>query len=99
MSRNNSETLGYGPFKLGLTLWDIKTLSECLAIKTSTLYAWVEQGKIPVVRIRRLIRFRPEDISEWLAECPSVPPKGSGRSIKESLKYNIYNYGALGEME
>lgn len=44
----------------------IRQISEHLQIKSSTLYAWVTQGKIPFVRIHRLIRFRQEEIDRWL---------------------------------
>jgi excisionase family DNA binding protein len=44
----------------------IAQVSELLNIKASTLYAWVRQGKIPHVKIHRLIRFQPEDIQQWL---------------------------------
>ena len=71
------------PFEVGLPLWDIKTLSKQLAIKTSTLYAWVEQGKIPAVRVNRLIRFRPEEIAAWLAGCPTPPSKGQEARSKK----------------
>ncbi|MHB8544637.1 MAG: helix-turn-helix domain-containing protein [Leptospirales bacterium] len=66
----------------GMPLWDIQTLSRHLAIKPSTLYSWVVQGRIPAVRIHRLVRFRPEEIAEWLAGFRTAPPKSSGRSAK-----------------
>ncbi len=45
----------------------ITQVSEFLHIKTSTLYAWVSQGKIPHVKIHGLIRFQPDKIQQWLA--------------------------------
>lgn len=46
--------------------WDIKKLSVHLNIKLSTLYAWVAEGKIPHFKIHGLIRFRQEEIEQWL---------------------------------
>ncbi len=47
-------------------LLTINDLAERLRIKPSTLYAWVAQGKIPHLKIHRLIRFEPKDIDRWV---------------------------------
>ena len=43
-----------------------KELSAWLNIKSSTLYLWVSQNKIPCHRIHGLIRFEPDAIQAWL---------------------------------
>jgi excisionase family DNA binding protein len=52
-----------------------------LGIKESTLYAWVHQNKIPYVKLgKRLLRFREEDIIEWLSDMEVYPePYGAPR--------------------
>jgi excisionase family DNA binding protein len=45
----------------------VKTLSQQLQIKPSTLYAWSAQGKIPCRKIHGLIRFDQDEIDHWLA--------------------------------
>ncbi len=45
---------------------DIKRLSTQLAVKESTIRAWVFQQKIPFIRVGRLIRFSPSEITKWL---------------------------------
>ena len=47
-------------------LLDIKEVSARFRIKSSTLRAWVFQGRIPVVRIGRLVRFSPSALEKWL---------------------------------
>jgi excisionase family DNA binding protein len=47
-------------------LYDIRDVSEILGVKPSTIYTLVHQGKIPHIRIGRLIRFTPEQIDEFL---------------------------------
>lgn len=85
-----------------MTLWDIKTLSQFLSIKPSTLYAWVAQGKIPHLKIQRLIRFRPEEIDDWLESFRTAKIKvPSPRFMENSqedisalidrVKRNVYN--------
>ena len=80
-------------------LLTIKDLAEQLRIKSSTLYAWASQGKIPCVRIHGLIRFRSEDIEGWISgfakNRPALPDYTKrGRDIDEIIaaaKRAIYN--------
>jgi excisionase family DNA binding protein len=44
----------------------LKELADELRVKRSTLYAWVAAGRIPAVRMHRLIRFRRDEIEEWV---------------------------------
>jgi excisionase family DNA binding protein len=46
---------------------NINEVTECLGIKKSTLYFHVENGTIPHYRIGRLIRFKRQDIDQWMA--------------------------------
>ena len=55
------------------SLWTITDLAQRLQIKPSTLYAWAKQGKIPCRKIHRLVRFQPEEITQWIESCR--PPK------------------------
>ena len=80
-------------------LLTIKDLAEQLRIKPSTLYAWASQGKIPCVRIHGLIRFRSEDIDEWLSgfaqHRPALPEckrrGGDIDAVIAAAKRAIYN--------
>jgi len=45
---------------------NIQALSQFLGIKVSTLYAMVEERKVPYYRIGRLIRFKKSEIDLWL---------------------------------
>ena len=59
-------------------LLTVKALSQRLQITPSTLYAWVNQGKIPCRKIHGLVRFDPIEIDRWLASfspSQSVPPQ------------------------
>jgi len=47
-------------------LLEIKELSAYLGVKVNTLYSWVNQQKIPYVKINRLVRFEIQRIDEWL---------------------------------
>ena len=57
-----------------LTTKDIATHYN---IKPSTIYKWVREGKIPHFRIRSLIRFKSEEVGEWIEKhkkgAESVP--------------------------
>ena len=83
--------------------WDIKKLSVHLNIKLSTLYAWVAEGKIPHFKIHGLIRFKPEEIEQWLqpyhktgltrpSEPISRPSNGDPiDTLIERVRREVYN--------
>jgi len=45
-----------------------KELAGYLGISISTLYDWVNQRRIPYVKISNLVRFDLEEISKWVDE-------------------------------
>ncbi len=47
-------------------LLNIKELSEYLGIPVNTLYCWVSSGKIPKVKLGRLVKFDIQDINQWI---------------------------------
>jgi excisionase family DNA binding protein len=47
-------------------LMDMNEASEYLGIRKNTLYEWVIERKIPHVRVGRLLKFRREDLENWL---------------------------------
>ena len=47
-------------------LLDITEVSERLSIKKSTLRAWIFAGKLPVVRLGRLVRIRESALADWV---------------------------------
>ncbi len=49
-------------------LIDAEQLSLILGVKDGTIYDWVRRGKIPHVRLERLIRFDMDEINTWLQE-------------------------------
>lgn len=83
--------------------WDIKALSEYLNIKRGTLYAWAEQGKIPCLKLHGLLRFRRDEIEQWLESCrvmstPDIkcpaPSRGLGPDLEALIaraKAQAYN--------
>ena len=58
------------------TYWDIRQLANYLNVKPATLYAWAAQGKIPSLKLHGLLRFRQDEIDQWLETCRVVsrPP-------------------------
>jgi excisionase family DNA binding protein len=50
-------------------LIDINQLSDLWNIPRATLYNWVNQGRIPYVKIGRCLRFDPAELAELLAVC------------------------------
>jgi len=43
-------------------------VAEMLGVKPSTIYQWTHEGFIPHVKINNLVRFRQNDIDEWIED-------------------------------
>ena len=65
-------------------LLTVKELSAQLHIKTSTLYVWAAQGKIPCRKIHGLVRFDPTEIDRWLASFAITPPATAKTSLRRT---------------
>lgn len=46
----------------------VKETSTKYNIKTATLYKWARNGEIPHYRIGSLVRFKSDEVGEWLLE-------------------------------
>ena len=53
-------------------LMDIAEVSEHLGISVKTLYSWVHARRIQFVKVGRLVKFDPQDISAWI-QARKVP--------------------------
>ena len=54
-------------------LLDIGEASKVLGVSSGTLYVWVCQKRIPYVKIGRLTKFDPKDITAWITERKVEP--------------------------
>ncbi len=52
----------------GKRIVDIHRLSEYLGVCINTIYSWVSQGKIPSIKMGRLLRFDLDKIDLWIVE-------------------------------
>ncbi len=64
----------------------VKELSAWLNIKSSTLYLWVSENKIPYRRIHGLVRFEAEAIQTWLNSFSPASPKKPRRSPRQNAE-------------
>ena len=46
----------------------VEDAAAILGIQVSTLYAWVEQERVPHIRLGRAVRFDPGSLSRWIDE-------------------------------
>lgn len=49
-----------------MKLIGFKEAAEILGVQVGTLRGWVFQRKIPYVKVGRLVKFRPEDIEQFI---------------------------------
>ena len=55
-----------------------KDLEALLKIDVKTIYAYVQKGLIPYVRIQSNVRFRREEILDWIERQSYRPQNGNG---------------------
>lgn len=68
-----------GPCGTASSYLTVKELSEYFHIKPATLYAWAARGIIPCVKIHGLIRFRRDEIEQWLETFRNQRPNARGK--------------------
>lgn len=49
-------------------LMSIQQTAEYLGLSVGTIYQWRSQHKIPYIKVGRKVRFRKEQLEQWLAE-------------------------------
>ena len=64
-------------------LMTVDQLAERLQVKPRTVYQWVHERYIPVVKLGTLVRFRPATITEWLNKRES--PGRTARRVDVDL--------------
>ncbi|MHB9032296.1 MAG: helix-turn-helix domain-containing protein [Anaerolineae bacterium] len=47
---------------------NVRQVAEYLQLKTSTVYTWAQEGKIPATKIGRTWQFLQEEIDRWLEQ-------------------------------
>ena len=57
-------------------LLTVEDLTQWLQVKPRTVYQWVHERYIPVVKLGVLVRFNPATVTEWL-RTREVPGRAS----------------------
>lgn len=61
------------------TLMTVDELTEQLGVKKSTIYQWIHLKFVPHVKLGSCVRFREEEILDWLTE-KSIRGRKSNRA-------------------
>jgi excisionase family DNA binding protein len=64
-------------------LLNARDLEALLKIDVKTIYAYVQKGLIPYVRIQSNVRFRKDEILDWIEKQSYRPSAGNGRSRRK----------------
>jgi excisionase family DNA binding protein len=76
----------------------ISEVAAYLSIKQKTIYAKVAAGEIPHYRIGRLVRFRLDEIDEWLMGCRNKnqqAPQKSGSRKRRSTEQSQDHFSKI----
>ena len=57
-------------------LFTVRQVAVALGVSTSAIYRWIDQGRLPCVRIASLVRFRKDDVEAILKVAPSNAARG-----------------------
>lgn len=49
------------------SLWNVRRTAGFLGLHEKTVYDMVARGELPVVRVGRLLRFDPRDMTRWVS--------------------------------
>jgi len=47
---------------------NVGEIADLLGVKECTIYAWVHTRQIPYYKIGRLVKFKVEEIEEWIQQ-------------------------------
>ncbi|GKS63236.1 hypothetical protein YTPLAS72_05400 [Nitrospira sp.] len=75
-------------------LLTVQELAQLLHVKAATLYAWAAQGKIPSLKLHGLLRFRQDEIDQWLESC-RVASQPAATTPRKQHKRPVSNVDAL----
>jgi excisionase family DNA binding protein len=49
-------------------LMDIQQTAEYLGLSVGTIYQWRSQHKVPYIKVGRRVKFKKEQLDQWLTE-------------------------------
>ncbi len=60
-------------------LLPVSEVAKRFSVSDQTIYRWIDEGLLPVVKVRRLLRIRRSDVERLLADAsrPAPAPTGS----------------------
>ena len=55
------------------SLLTIQQASQITGVSISTLYKWVNQRKVPHIKLGKLVKFDPAKLEEWIKQQTVMP--------------------------
>lgn len=62
-------------------LLTVDQIAEWLQVKPRTIYQWVHEGYIPVIKLGTLVRFDPTSVAAWIKQREVVGRKSRGLDL------------------
>jgi excisionase family DNA binding protein len=103
--RKSLEDVGLQTSGIEKEILTIKEVAEYLKVRPSTIYSWVEHGRIPYNKIGRIIRFRKSEIDRWfdsretqvVSQRVIAPRRGDGRIDIDRMVEKVIDSEERGE--
>ena len=55
----------------------VEEIAQYLGVQPDTVYKWVNRKKMPVHRVGRLLKFKPDEIDQWVRSGAAAENKDS----------------------
>ncbi len=72
-------------------LMSVRQIAEVLGVAVQTIYGWVSQGRLPIVKVGRRTMFHPVEVERWIEmrsrkerDTLPAPVRMAGSSEKSS---------------
>ena len=81
-------------------LLNVEEAAALIGVSTGTLYHWIGERRVPIVRLsRRCVRFRRSDLEAWLSQrtepAQEVEDRTSRRMVDTSRGRGLKNIGDI----
>lgn len=81
-------------------LLTVREVAELLGIRPGSVYHWVSQGRLPCIRLSsRCLRFRREDLDEWLAGLAQRADQSLPRDQFGTMRRTVRQDKKVGALE
>jgi excisionase family DNA binding protein len=78
-------------------VYTMHSLARLLQVSTRTLRREIDEGKLPFVKIRGRLRFRQEDVEQYLRDCTTMDSQTGARAAERDEESSVKAWAKAGK--